>query len=74
MNLVAPERLSSRMSVSLKEEFLDASDILVRCVLHQNIVFIEVQMSKLNLLLEATRASNKKDISHLTIKCVHHSD
>ena len=71
---VAPERLSSRTSFSLKEEFLDTSDNLVRCVLHQNIiVFIQVLyanamlMSKLNSLLEATRISDKKDTSDVSI-------
>ena len=40
---MAPERLSSRKSFSLKEEFLDTSNSLVGCVLHQNIiVFIQV--------------------------------
>ena len=75
---VAPERLSSRTSFSLEEEFLDTSDSLVGCVLHQNIiVFIQVlyanamQMSKLNSLLEATRESDKKDTSDVTIRCVH---
>ena len=70
---MAPERLSSRTSFSLGEEFLDISDSLVRWFLHQNIiVFIQVlyanamQMSKLNTLLEATRASDKKDTSDLT--------
>ena len=78
---MAPERLSSRKSFSLEEEFLDTSDSLVRCVLHQNnIVFIQalyenaMQINKLNSLLEATRGSDKKDTSNLTIACVHHSD
>ena len=30
-----------------------------------------MKMSKLNSLLEATRGSDKKDISNLTIGCVH---
>ena len=78
---VAPEYLSLRISFSLKEQFLETSNSLVGCVLHQNIIVcIQVlyanamQMSKLNLLLEATRGSDKKDTSDLTIKCVHHSD
>ena len=78
---VAPERLSLRTSFYLEEEFLDTSDSLVRCVLHQNIiVFIQVlysnvmQMSKLNSLLEATRGLDKKDTFNLTIRCVNHSD
>ena len=69
------------MNFSLEEEFLDTSDNLVGCVLHQNIiVFIQVlyvntmQMGKLNSLLEATRGSDKKDTSDLIIRCVHHSD
>ena len=42
---VAPECLSLRISFSLKEEFLDTSNSLVGCVLHQNIiVFIQVLM------------------------------
>ena len=69
------KRLSSRTRFYLEEEFLDTSDSLVRCVLHQSIiVFIQVlyanamQMSKLNSLLEATRGSDKKDTSDLTIR------
>ena len=68
---------SVRGQFLLEEEFLDTSSSLVRCVLHQNIiVFIPVlyanamQMSKLNSLLEATRGSDKKDTSDLTIRCV----
>ena len=60
---------------------LDTSNSLVECVLHQNIIaFIQVlyanamQMSKLNSPLEATRGSDKKDTSDLTVGCVHHSD
>ena len=78
---VAPERLSSRTSFYLEEEFLDTSDSLVGCVLHQNIiVFIQVlystvmHMSKLNSLCKAARGLDKKDTSNLTIRCVHHSD
>ena len=61
---VAPERLSLRTSFSLEEEFLDTSDSLVRCVLHQNIIlFIKVlyvnamQMGKLNSLLDLTHST-----------------
>ena len=79
--MVAPERHSLRTSLSLEEEFLDICDSLVRCVLRQNIiVFIQVlyanamQMSKLNLLLKATRGLDKKDTSDLTIRCVDRSD
>ena len=40
---VAPECLSLRISFSLKEQFLDTSNSLVGCVLHQNIiVFIQL--------------------------------
>ena len=81
VNLVAPELLSLMKSFSCKKEFLDTSDSLVRCVLHQNIIgFIQIlyantmQMSKLNSLLEATRGLDKKDICDLIIGCVHHSD
>ena len=46
---MAPERLSSRTSFSLEEEFLDTSDSLVRCILHQNIiVFIQVLYANAN--------------------------
>ena len=37
---MAPERLSLRTSYSLKEEFLDTSDSLVGCALHQNIIVL----------------------------------
>ena len=64
-----------------EEEFLDTLDSLVGCVPHQHIIgFIQVlyanamQISKLNSLLEATRGSDKKDTSDLTIGCVHNSD
>ena len=78
VDMVAPECL---IGFSYEEEFLDTSDSLVSCVLHQNIiVFIQVlyansmQMSKLNSLLEATRGLDKKDTSDLTIRGVHCSD
>ena len=74
---MAPECLSSSTSFSLKKEFLGTSNSLVRCILHQNIiVFIQVlyanamKMSKLNLLLETTMGSDKKDPSNLTIGCI----
>ena len=73
---MVPERLSSRTTFFLQEEFLDTSDSLVGCVLHQNIIgFIQVlyvnamQMSKLNSLLDATMGLDKKDTFNLTMGC-----
>ena len=60
-----------------QRKVLDTSNSLVGCVLHQSIIAFHpnaVQMSKLNSPLEATRGLDKKDISDLTIGCVHHSD
>ena len=64
-----------------QRKVLDTSNSVVGCVLHQSIIaFIQVlyanamQMSKLNSPLEATRGSDKKDTSDLTIGSVHHSD
>ena len=63
-----------------QRKVLDTSNSLVGCVLHQSIIaFIQVlyanemQMNKLNSPLEATRGSDKKDTSDLTVGCVHHS-
>ena len=55
---MAPERLSSRTSFSLDEEFLDTSDSLVRCVLHQNII-VFIQVLFVNEQTEFTAWSNQ---------------
>ena len=66
--MVAPKCLCSMTSFSLQEDFLDKSDSLVRCVLHQNInVFIKIlyanvmRMSKLISLLEANQGIRQEE-------------
>ena len=71
-NVKCEHTFSSRTSFSLEFRVLDTAG----CVLHQNICFHPgtfantLQMNKLNSLLEATRGSDRKDTSDLTMGCV----
>ena len=59
---------SVRGRVSPSRKFLDTDVSYIKILLFSSRYFL--QMSKLNSLLEATRGSDKKDTSDLTIRCV----